>query len=106
MDQPALGVYPGLLETDILRLDVSALPPVERRLVVRSPGAEPKVKTPEWMWVIPSTEDLPFLPCSGADVMIRQEYHDLLSAILWSLYRQSQVAQLPRDFPLALSPSQ
>ncbi|KAJ7222362.1 hypothetical protein GGX14DRAFT_663408 [Mycena pura] len=31
--------------------------------------------------------------------MVRQEYHNVLAAILWFLYRQSQVAKLKDDFP-------
>jgi hypothetical protein len=91
----------GLLETDLVPINLQDLHSVERRRVVRPQNADPEVTTPEYMWVIPSARDSVYLPFADSDLMIRQEYYNLLAAVLWSLYRQSQsqVAQLKRDFP-------
>ncbi|KAF8215965.1 hypothetical protein K438DRAFT_619165 [Mycena galopus ATCC 62051] len=93
--------YPGLQQTDpFLGLEFR---PVERRRVIRPQHADSNVATPDHMWVIPM-QDSPYLPSAHSDLLIRQEYYDLLAAILWSLHRQSQVAQLKRDFPPAPPP--
>ncbi|KAJ6553481.1 hypothetical protein DFH09DRAFT_1495827 [Mycena vulgaris] len=103
---------PGLREKDIIALNLQELPAAERRRVVRPHDDDPQVETPEHMWIIPSAQNsayLPFaayLPSAGSDLMIRQEYYNLLAAVLWSLYRQSQVAQLKRDFPSASEATQ
>ncbi|KAJ7285144.1 hypothetical protein C8J57DRAFT_1217434 [Mycena rebaudengoi] len=51
------------------------LPALERRRVVR-PQAE--VTTPEYMWIIPSSRSK-YLPSMGSDLMIRQEYYNLIT---------------------------
>ncbi|KAJ7222355.1 hypothetical protein GGX14DRAFT_663370 [Mycena pura] len=93
-----LQLHPGIRETDIIRLQLHDLPSAERIPVVRPQDADPKVKTPEHMWT-GSTRTNP----SPEVVMVRQEYYNVLSAILWSLYRQSQAARLKDDFPLTHS---
>ncbi|KAF7361413.1 hypothetical protein MSAN_01174400 [Mycena sanguinolenta] len=89
----------GLREGDLIFLDINDIPSPERRRVVRPQFADPNVKTPNYMWVVPSRQGSPFLPSAGFNIMIRQEYYNLLAAVLWSLCRQSQVANLKQDFP-------
>ncbi|KAJ7227829.1 hypothetical protein B0H12DRAFT_1148442 [Mycena haematopus] len=92
-------LHPNLLEKDLIHLDMLELPSPERRRVVRPQCDDPGVITPDHMWIIPSTQGSSYLPSAGFALMIRQEYHNLLAAVLWSLDRQSRVAQLKRDFP-------
>ncbi|KAJ7284086.1 hypothetical protein C8J57DRAFT_1677923 [Mycena rebaudengoi] len=86
---------PGLWEE--LPLNLQDLPSGERRRVVRPQCADPNVTTPDNMWIIPSTQNSAYLPSAASDLMIRQEYYNLLAA---------QVAQLKRDFPPAPLPTQ
>ncbi|KAJ7749022.1 hypothetical protein DFH07DRAFT_961854 [Mycena maculata] len=88
---------PGLREEDLISLRLH-LPTVERTLVVRPLDVPPQVKTPRHMWIIPSRDSM-YLPSAGSDLMIRQEYNNILAAVLSSLYCQSRVAQLKWDFP-------
>ena len=90
-------LHPDIRESDITPLKLSDLPEPQRKLVVRPPNADPDVETPEYMRMIPESDD-PRLPFKE-DIMVRQEYHNVLAAILWFLYRQSQVAKLKDDFP-------
>jgi hypothetical protein len=93
---PALG--------DVISLDLP-LPTVERTPVVRPCDAPPQVTTPRHMWIIPNQlQKSMHLPSAGSDIMIRQEYYNILVAVLSSLYRQLRVAQLKRDFPAASVP--
>jgi hypothetical protein len=91
-----MSLHPSLREEDLIPLNPQDLPSAERRRVVRPQNADSEVTTPDHMWIIPSAQHLPF---ADSDLMIRQEYYNLLAAVLWSLYRQSQAAQLKRDFP-------
>lgn len=90
---------PGIREEDVISLNPQDVPVVRTREVVRPQDDDPSVETPGRMWIIPSTPNSSYLPSAASDLMIRQEYYNLLVAILWSLYRQSQGAQLKRDFP-------
>ncbi|KAJ6510587.1 hypothetical protein C8R45DRAFT_1068582, partial [Mycena sanguinolenta] len=100
MSLPAPQPLPfGLREGDIIFLNMNDLPSPERRRVVRPQFTDLNVETPNYMWIIPRRPDSPFLPSRGFDIMVRQEHHDLLVAVLWSLYRQSRVACMKDDFP-------
>ncbi|KAJ7222360.1 hypothetical protein GGX14DRAFT_663393 [Mycena pura] len=96
MAQPQ-SLHPDIREADIVRLQLNELPAAQRIHVVRPLNADPKVETPEYMWIIPQSDNalLPFTE----PVMVRQEYYNVITAILWSLYRQSQVAPLKNQFP-------
>jgi hypothetical protein len=94
-----MPLHPSLREEDLIHLNLQELPSAERRRVIRPQYADPKVTTPDRMWIIPSMQDSLYLPSPASGLMIRQEYYNLLAAVLWSLYRQSQAAQLKRDFP-------
>ncbi|KAJ7222368.1 hypothetical protein GGX14DRAFT_663464 [Mycena pura] len=96
MAQPQ-SLHSDIRENDITHLKLSDLPEPQRKLVVRPPNADPDVETPEYMWMIPESDD-PRLPFKE-DIMVRQEYHNVLVAILSSLYRQSQVAPQKKEFP-------
>ncbi|KAJ7451087.1 hypothetical protein FB451DRAFT_710474 [Mycena latifolia] len=96
-------LHPRLQEPDIINLSLEDLPTIERRPVVRPQYDGPAVITPDHMWIIPripSTQYSRYLPSATTSLMVRQEYYDLLAAVLWSLFRQSQVAQMEEDFPL------
>jgi hypothetical protein len=92
----------GLQEKDLVRLNLRDIPVVVKRPVIRPTDAAADVPTPADIWVIPSAQNSrtsEFLPMADSELMIRQEYHNLLCAILGSLRRQRSAAFQKRDFP-------
>ncbi|KAJ6558261.1 hypothetical protein B0H19DRAFT_1070794 [Mycena capillaripes] len=89
--------------TQVTRLPLADLLRVPlRRAVVRPQNAHDAVKTSDFMWLVPKSKisaTSGYLPTPHQDLLIRQEYLNLIGAILWSLHRQRLVAQLKDDFP-------
>ncbi|KAJ7102740.1 hypothetical protein C8R44DRAFT_808468 [Mycena epipterygia] len=54
------------------------------------------------MWIIPLAEDPSYLPSAASRLMIRQEYYNILVALLWYLDRKRDAApdDMKRTFPV------
>ncbi|KAJ7445892.1 hypothetical protein FB451DRAFT_1568005 [Mycena latifolia] len=101
MTSPA-DLPPLLPESSVLRLMEEPLAP-QRVPVVRPPHGAPDVKTPSYMWVIPCAKDSRYLPSAGSRIMVRQEYYNILVALLWYLDRKREAA--PHDMKETFSAS-
>ncbi|KAJ6607855.1 hypothetical protein B0H10DRAFT_2070052 [Mycena sp. CBHHK59/15] len=97
---------PKIPESVVLRLTLENPLSPQRVPVVRPPHDVPDVKTRAHMWVIPRAKDPSYLPSAGSRLMVRQEYYNILVALLWYLDRKREAAPTDRkqtfpDLPAA-----
>ncbi|KAJ7347094.1 hypothetical protein DFH08DRAFT_870239 [Mycena albidolilacea] len=90
MTSPHLPRLPlNIPESAVLHLTVENPPSAQRVPVIRPPDDVPDVKTPAFMWVLPHAEDLSYLLSASSRILLRQEYYNILVALLWYLDRKS-----------------
>ncbi|KAF8190009.1 hypothetical protein K438DRAFT_1971494 [Mycena galopus ATCC 62051] len=93
---------PHVPRLPLLRLAVEDPPFPQRIPVVCPPDDVPDVKTRAHMWVIPRVEDPRYLPSASFRLLLRQEYYNILVALLWYLDRKREAAppDMKRTFPV------
>lgn len=102
MTSPHLPRLPlNIPESAVLHLTVENPPFPQRVPVIRPPDDVPDVKTRAFMWVLPHAEDLSYLPSASSRILLRQEYYNILVALLWYLDRKREAApaHMKRTFP-------
>ncbi|KAJ7021434.1 hypothetical protein C8F04DRAFT_1140813 [Mycena alexandri] len=92
---------PNIPESAVLRLTLENPPSPQRVPVVRPPHDVPDVKMQAHMWVIPRAKDPSYLPSANFPLLLRQEYHNILVALLWYLDRKREAApaHMKQTFP-------